>query len=73
VFDSTRLLNTILDHVLQFLPTEPAASKRLDDIGEAEPDGMQEPQSLESVNPESGVHLKSGATAPAATTIRAAS
>jgi hypothetical protein len=73
-FDSARLLNTILDHVLQFLPAEPAASKRLDDIGEAEPDGMEEPQSLESAHPESGVHaVKSGATAPAATTIRAAS
>jgi len=29
---STRMLNTILDHMLQLLPDEPADSKRLDDI-----------------------------------------
>lgn len=29
---STRMLNTILDRMLQLLPDEPADSKRLDDI-----------------------------------------
>jgi hypothetical protein len=69
VFDSTRLLNTILDHMLQLLPAEPAAFKRLDDIGEAEPNDMQETQIQESGYPESGVHaMTSGAAAPTPTT-----
>jgi hypothetical protein len=57
VFDSNRLLNTILDHILQILPAEPAAFKRLDDIGDAEPGESIEPQSqlADSSHPESGV------------------
>jgi hypothetical protein len=33
---SNRVLNAILDHMLQLLPDEPADSKRLDDIVDAE-------------------------------------
>jgi hypothetical protein len=65
VFDSNRLLNTILDHMLQLLPAEPAHFKRLDDIGEAEPRAAAEPLITESSYPDSGVH--------ATTPLRAAS
>lgn len=55
-----RLLNTILDHVLQLLPADPAAFKRLDDIADAEAEAeahlaLAEPELLESGYPESGV------------------
>jgi hypothetical protein len=75
VFDSKRLLNTILDHLLQLIPPEPAGEKRLDDIGEAEPSSAPEPQILESGYPESGVHATSaaGTSAAASTKMRAAS
>jgi hypothetical protein len=33
---SSRVLNAILDHMLQLLPDEPADSKRLDDIVDAD-------------------------------------
>jgi hypothetical protein len=33
---SNRVLNSILDHMLQLLPDEPADSKRLDDIVDAD-------------------------------------
>jgi len=33
---SNRVLNAILDHMLQLLPDEPADSKRLDDIVDAD-------------------------------------
>jgi hypothetical protein len=60
VFDSSRLLNTILDQMLRLLPAEPAAFKQLDDIGEAEPVSIEEPASAESGYPESGVRAAKG-------------
>jgi hypothetical protein len=36
MFASNRVLNAILDHMLQMLPDEPAESKRLDDIDDAD-------------------------------------
>lgn len=55
MIDSNHLLNTILDHMLELLPAEPAAFKRLDDIGDAEA-GFEDPEIFESGYPESGVH-----------------
>lgn len=63
MIDSNRLLSTILDHMLKMLPAEPAAFKRLDDIGDAE-SGFEEPEILESGYRELCVH---------ATALRAAS
>jgi hypothetical protein len=56
LLDSKRLINTILDHMLQLLPADPAVSKRLDDIGDPEPATVQDPPSNDSGYPESGVH-----------------
>jgi hypothetical protein len=67
MIDSNRLLGTILDHMLQLLPAEPAAFKRLDDIGDAEP-GLEEAETRESIL-ESG-YRELGARA---TALRAAS
>lgn len=36
MFASNRVLNAILDHMLDLLPDEPADSKRLDDIDDAD-------------------------------------
>jgi hypothetical protein len=55
MIDANRLLGTILDHMLQLLPAEPAAFKRLDDIGDAD-SGLEEPEILESGYRELGVH-----------------
>ncbi len=57
MINSNHLLNTILDHMLGLLPAEPAAFKRLDDIGDAE-SGFEEPEIFESGYPESGVHAR---------------
>ena len=40
---STRVLHAILDHMLQMLPDEPADSKRLDDIIDADASGPRAP------------------------------
>jgi hypothetical protein len=60
VFDSSRLLNTILDQMLRLLPAEPAVFKQLDDIGEAEPASIEERASAERAEPESGVRTATG-------------
>jgi hypothetical protein len=54
---SHRVLNAILDHMLQLLPDEPADSKRLDDIVDAD-GGATNPELQESVVPRSGVQSK---------------
>jgi hypothetical protein len=54
---SNRVLNTILDHMLQLLPDEPADSKRLDDIVDADA-GAANPEFRESAVPSSGVQSK---------------
>ncbi|HTV24817.1 MAG TPA: hypothetical protein VMG12_39260 [Polyangiaceae bacterium] len=40
---SNRVLHAILDHMLQMLPDEPADSKRLDDIIDADANTAQPP------------------------------
>jgi hypothetical protein len=54
---SNRVLNAILDHMLQLLPDEPADSKRLDDIVDADA-GAANTEFGESVVPRSGVQSK---------------
>lgn len=60
MFASTRVLHTILDHMLQLLPEEPADSKRLDDIVDG---GASKPAAAarESSAPGSGVRAKPSA------------
>jgi hypothetical protein len=53
MIDANRLLGTILDRMLQMLPAEPAAFKRLDDIGDAE-SGFEESELFDSERRESG-------------------
>jgi hypothetical protein len=55
VIDSNHLLSTILDHLLQLLPAEPAAFKRLDDIGDAD-FGFDESEIGRAASPGSGMH-----------------
>jgi hypothetical protein len=47
--------------MLQLLPADPAASKRLDDIGDPEPATIQDPPSNDSEYPQSGVHTTTAA------------
>ncbi len=54
---SSRVLNAILDHMLQLLPDEPADSKRLDDIVDADA-SLPNAELRESVLARSGVHSK---------------
>jgi hypothetical protein len=56
MIDSNRLLGTILDHMLQLLPPEPAAFKRLDDICDDE-SGLEESEIRESGYRELGVRV----------------
>jgi len=51
---SNRVLNSILDHMLQLLPDEPADSKRLDDIIDADA-GAPNAELQESVIPGCGI------------------
>jgi hypothetical protein len=61
MFASSRVLHAILDHMLQLLPEEPANSKRLDDIVDA--DASAPSAALpESGVPGSGVQAKGGAS-----------
>jgi hypothetical protein len=61
---SNRVLHAILDHMLQLLPDEPADSKRLDDIIDA--DASTPSGARESAVPTSGLRAKSGAKLRAA-------
>jgi hypothetical protein len=54
---SSRVLNAILDHILQLLPDEPADSKRLDDIVDADA-SVPNAEPRESMLDRSGVHSK---------------
>ena len=61
MLDANRLLHAILDQMLQLLPSDPAAVKRLDDMSDG---GLADGESVEtheSVIPSSGVVAKSGA------------
>jgi hypothetical protein len=66
------MLNAILDHVLQLLPDEPAQSKRLDDIVDADA-SASDADAQETVIPGSGIRANSGAPAKGASKMRAAS
>jgi hypothetical protein len=66
------MLNAILDHVLQLLPDEPAQSKRLDDIADADA-GSLDADAQQTAIPGSGIRANAGAPAKGASKIRAAS
>ena len=57
MFASNRVLHAILDHMLQLLPDEPADSKRLDDIIDADA-SARSAELQESQVPGSGVQSK---------------
>jgi hypothetical protein len=54
---SNRVLNAILDHMLDLLPDEPAESKRLDDIADTDA-GAADAELPGSMIPGSGVQSK---------------
>lgn len=62
---SNRVLHAILDHMLQLLPDEPADSKRLDDIVDADASKASAGRE-ESVIPGSGIQAKAAAKMRAA-------